>query len=191
MQLNLPFCSLLANKAEAKADALGIPMVIALADAHGEPVYFARMPGSLPASTQIAASKAYTASVLRMPTEQVGALAQPGEMLYGIQNSMDGNIVLFGGGLPLCIKGEVIGAIGISGGTVEEDICVAEAATRFIKQVEAFHDLTCPLVPPGIRWTTDLGHRLIRILDAQLTDMDAEQTQALAGAILLGKTASS
>ena len=78
-------------------------MAIAVVDSEGGLQLFKRMDGALPVSTELAVSKAYTAAVLRMPTHQVGELAQPGEALYGIQHTHNGRIILFGGGYPLCI----------------------------------------------------------------------------------------
>lgn len=105
-----------------------IPMVIALADAEGELLHFTRMEGSLPASRAIAINKAYTAAALRMPTHELGPLCQPGQELYGIQHALDGRAVLFGGGFPLLLDGRILGAIGISGGTVAQDMEVAAQA---------------------------------------------------------------
>ena len=111
---------LLASIAEDKASHMAIPMAIAFVDERGGLVFFTYMDGYLPAGTEIAISKAYTSATLQMATSEVGKLAQPGEMLYGIQNMFNGRIVLFGGGLPLYLNGKVVGAVGVSGGTVKD-----------------------------------------------------------------------
>lgn len=128
--LTLRECLRILDAAEAKAVETGVPMVLALTDPGGNLKAFRRMDGALLASVSIAINKAYTAVALRMDTEQVGRLAQPGAPLYGIETTNSGRIVTFGGGLPLRIGGEVVGSLGVSGGTVEQDIAVAEAGVR-------------------------------------------------------------
>ena len=185
MQLNLAFCTLLAGAAEAKAAAMDVPMVIALVDARGELLYFARMAGALPASTEIAVAKAYTAAALRMPTEQAGALVQPGQSLYGIAAGLSRPVITFGGGRPIRFKKETIGAMGVSGGTVPQDMSVVDAGLACCEKIEAFYDLTAALVPAGIRWTAAAGPALQRMLGELLPAVDAEQIRALAAGILL------
>ena len=138
MRLPYPLAEILAHAAQAEARNLGIPMALAIVDAEGGLQLFMRMDGALPASTELAMSKAYTAASLRMPTDAVGKLAQPGQMLYGIQHTHNGKIVLFGGGLPLYLDGVVVGAIGVSGGTVEQDVRVAQPAVQTLKEVEGW-----------------------------------------------------
>ena len=122
MRLPYVVAEILVSVAEAEASNMAVPVAIAVVDAEGGLQLFKRMDGTLPASTELAVSKAYTAAVLRMPTHEVGELAQPGGMLYGIQQTHNGRIILFGGGYPLCIQGQIVGAIGVSGGTVEQDM---------------------------------------------------------------------
>jgi uncharacterized protein GlcG (DUF336 family) len=86
------------------------------------------MDGALLASVDIAQNKAYTAASLELTTETVWEVSQPGEPLYGLGETNDGRIVTFGGGIPLEENGRVVGAVGVSGGSVEEDVTVAEAA---------------------------------------------------------------
>jgi uncharacterized protein GlcG (DUF336 family) len=153
MKLSYTLARLLGNFAEVQALALGIPMAIGIADEKGGLLFFARMDETLPASTEIAVSKAYTSAVLRKSTHEVGKLAQPGEPLYGIQHTHQGKIVLFGGGLPLRLKGNVAGAVGISGGTVKEDIQIAETV------VDAGHKLQETL--EQMRYPLPTGHIFI------------------------------
>ena len=185
MQLNIPLCTLLAQKAEAKAQEIKVPMVIAFTDDRGDLLHFSRMAGALPASIQIAISKAYTSAALRMETERVGALAQPGQTLYGIQNSMERPIALFGGGKPLCIEEKVVGAVGISGGTVEEDVLVAGAVTMLFEKMAALAPALFPMVPRDIQWTSHLGRRLNRAFEEPLGNVHGDEIDALMGAILL------
>ena len=115
---------------EAKADQIGLPYNIAVVDAGGHLVAFSHQDGALVASIDLAIHKAFAARACDISTRDLAELAQPGKPLYGIQWSNSGKIVIFGGGLPIRRKGIVIGAIGASAGTVEQDIAVAEAAAE-------------------------------------------------------------
>jgi uncharacterized protein GlcG (DUF336 family) len=116
------------TSANAAARALNVPCSIAIVDVSGQPLSFARQDCALAGSVQLAIDKAFTAHIFNNRTDVLNALAQPGAELYGIQNSHDGRVVVFGGGIPIREDGRTIGAIGVSGGTVAEDIAVAEAA---------------------------------------------------------------
>ncbi|MDR1649239.1 MAG: cob(I)yrinic acid a,c-diamide adenosyltransferase [Synergistaceae bacterium] len=110
-----------------KAEKGGVPMAMAVCDAQGELVLFARQEGVLPVSVGLARKKAFTAAQLRLPTSELAELTRPGAMLWGLQS--DSNLVVFGGGIPLFSEGnEAEGAVGVSGGTVDEDVAVAKAA---------------------------------------------------------------
>ena len=111
---------------ELAAEQMGVPMVLAVCDGAGDPVAFLRMDGALPVSLTLAPKKARTAVRLRMTTAQLTSLVQPGAMLYGLTGDPD--IVAFGGGIPLRRGDEVCGGVGVSGGSVEQDIAIAEAA---------------------------------------------------------------
>jgi uncharacterized protein GlcG (DUF336 family) len=185
MPLTLPLCTLLIEAAEARATAMGVPMAITLADDRGEMLTFARMVGTLPASTEIAVAKAYTAAALRMPTEQVGLLAQPGEMLYGIQSSMKRQIVTFGGDRPLFLGERVIGAIGISGGSVIEDMAVVDSVMAAFQAMKTFRPAAATIVQPGIDWSTARVQRLRQAFHEQLPLLAEEEMMALTGAVLL------
>lgn len=118
---------------EAKAEQIGIPYNIAVVDAGGHLLAFSRQDGALIGSIDLAIHKAFTARACDISTGDLAELAQPGKPLYGIQGSNEGKIVIFGGGLPIRRKDVVIGAIGTSAGTVEQDIQVAEAAVGAIE----------------------------------------------------------
>jgi uncharacterized protein GlcG (DUF336 family) len=113
--------------ARAKAEEIGVSMDIAVVDAGNNLTAFARMDGAWLGSIDIAQNKAYTARAFDMPTKALVPLVQPGQPLYGIEASNDGNLIVFAGGIPLEAGGEIIGAIGVSGGSVEQDHEVAEA----------------------------------------------------------------
>lgn len=129
---------MLVAAAREAALAQGVPMAVAVVDAEGGAQWFARQDGTLPVSTELAMNKAYTAAVIRMPTDELGRLAQPGAALYGIGNGHDGRIVLFGGGFPLCLDGRVVGGIGVSGGSVAEDMAVAKPALDLLAAMAAW-----------------------------------------------------
>ncbi|MEW9077006.1 heme-binding protein [Terrisporobacter glycolicus] len=131
VELNLQSAKKIAEFAEEKAKQIKVPMVISIVDDGGNVILVHRMEDSLLASIDLSLNKAYTAVSLKMPTDKLKDLCKPGEVLYGIQNT-NNRIVIFGGGIPFKYRGKVVGAIGISGGSVEEDMCVCEYAIRKI-----------------------------------------------------------
>ncbi len=113
---------------EHKALELGIPYNLAVVDSGGGLVAHVRMDGAWLASVDLAINKAWTARAVDMPTEALAQLAQPGQQGFGINSTNHGRIVVFGGGIPVKVAGSVVGAVGASGGSVEQDIAVARAA---------------------------------------------------------------
>ena len=113
--------------AEAKAESLGIAYNIAVVDASGHLLAFSRQDGALIGSIDLAIDKASTARIFDKSTSYLASLAQSGEPLFGIQESNAGKVVIFGGGIPITFGGNIVGAVGASAGTVEQDIAVAEA----------------------------------------------------------------
>lgn len=114
--------------AEAKASSLQIAYNIAVVDSGGHLLAFVRQDGALIGSIDLAINKAVTARVFDKSTAVLSALAQPGQPLFGIHQSNSGKVVIFGGGVPVVIDRTIVGAVGTSAGTVEQDIAVAEAA---------------------------------------------------------------
>lgn len=116
--------------AQKKAAELDLKMNIAIVDAGANLVAFARMDGAWLGSVDIAIKKAKTARFFDMPTGDIGGLSQPGGPLYNIEHSNQG-LITFPGGIPLKnSNGEITGAIGVSGSTVENDHTVAEAGLK-------------------------------------------------------------
>jgi uncharacterized protein GlcG (DUF336 family) len=111
--------------AEEKAASIGVPMVITVLDEGGNMIAQHRMDDALIVSVEISKNKAYTSLSIKMPTHKLGELAQPGKALYGIQNV--NRMIIFGGGFPIKSGDKIIGAIGVSGGSVEEDMQCAQA----------------------------------------------------------------
>lgn len=116
-----------------KAEAIKVPMNIAIVDAGGNLKAFYRQEDAFIGSIDISIKKAVTARYFNMPTRALGAASQVGKSLYGIEVSNNG-LILFAGGVPLVdSKNVIIGAIGVSGGSVDEDESVAMAGAAVIK----------------------------------------------------------
>ena len=117
----------IVKAAYEKAKELGVKMNIAVVDAGANLKAFVRMEEAWLGSIDISIKKAKTARFFDMPTGEIGKLSQPGESLYQIEVS-NGGLISFPGGVPLKnADGEIIGAIGVSGSTVDDDQVVAEA----------------------------------------------------------------
>jgi uncharacterized protein GlcG (DUF336 family) len=126
--LSLQEAKQMLSAAEAKAGSLGIPYCVAVVDAGGHLVAFLRQDGALIGSIDLAINKAATARIFDKTTADLATLAQSGRPLFGIQESNSEKVVIFGGGVPVIWDGTIVGAVGASAGTVEQDIAVAEAA---------------------------------------------------------------
>ncbi|GAC1364801.1 MAG: heme-binding protein [Acidobacteriaceae bacterium] len=114
--------------AEKKADELGQPMNIAVVDEGGNLLAFERMENAWRGSIDISINKAFTSRAFDITTKDLGNNSQPGQQFFGIHVSNGGRIMIFAGGIPLTRDGKVVGAVGISGGSGEQDHAVAEAA---------------------------------------------------------------
>ena len=114
--------------AEECADEIGQPQNIAVVDAGGNLVSHIRMDGAWIGSVDIAINKAFTARAFDLPTADLAADSQPGGQFYGIEQTNEGRVVIFAGGVPLKRDDQVVGAVGVSGGDGEQDTKVAEAA---------------------------------------------------------------
>jgi uncharacterized protein GlcG (DUF336 family) len=113
---------------EKKATELGIPYNLAVADAGGNLITHVRMDGAWLGSIDISIHKAFTARAFDMSTEDLSKMAQSGKPLFGINTTNHEKIVIFGGGMPVKVGDQVVGAVGASGGTVDQDQKVVEAA---------------------------------------------------------------
>lgn len=110
-----------------KAREIGSPSSVAVFDNGRELIAFARMEDALLASVEIAQGKAYTAACLKMPTAELAPLTEPGGPFYGMENTHHRPMVVFAGGVPIEAGGEVVGAIGVSGGSGDQDAEIAAA----------------------------------------------------------------
>lgn len=125
--ISLSAAAKVVEAARKKAEEIDVPMNIAVVDAGNNLTAFSRMDGAWLGSIDIAQNKAYTARSFDMSTKDLAPLCQPNQPLFGIHASNQGRLIIFAGGIPLMSGDEVIGAIGVSGGSVEEDHEVAEA----------------------------------------------------------------
>jgi uncharacterized protein GlcG (DUF336 family) len=131
--MTLDRARLLIETAIEKAKQIGQPMNIAIVDAGANLAAFVRMDGAWLGSIDIAINKAFTAKAFDISTLELGRNSQPGDQFFGIHGSNRGRVMIFAGGVPLKIDGQVVGAVGVSGGSGEQDQAVAEAA------VSSFH----------------------------------------------------
>ena len=125
--LDLADARQIIGAAERKAIEIGVPYNIAVADSGGGLVAHVRMDGAWLGSVDIAINKAWTARAFDMPTDALAGITQSGEQGFGLNTTNDGKVVIFGGGIPIKRDGVVIGAVGASGGSVEQDVAVARA----------------------------------------------------------------
>ena len=121
----LPLAKQVAEAVEAEAKRIGVNAVVALSDRAARPVLVHVMEDTYIASYDVALQKAFTVVALKMSTMDLKPLAQPGGSLYGIQVTNDCHIVIFGGGEPLKVGSRVIGGLGVSGGSEEQDAHLA------------------------------------------------------------------
>lgn len=113
---------------EKKAQELGVPYNLAVVDAGGALIAHVRMDGAWLGSIDISIHKAFTSRAFDMATQDLAKMSQSGKPLFGIHSTNHEKIVIFAGGMPVKMGGAVVGAVGASGGTVEQDQQVVEAA---------------------------------------------------------------
>jgi len=126
-KLTLSDAKIILEAAERKAQEIGVPMDIAVVDDGGNLLAFHRMDGAKITSIDIAINKAFTAAGARRATHEYADVAQPGKPAFGIHVSNQGRFMIFGGGLPIFVDGHIVGGVGCSSGTVDEDMTVARA----------------------------------------------------------------
>jgi uncharacterized protein GlcG (DUF336 family) len=122
---------LLLAGARKRAGEIGVPMCIAITDESGQLVAFERMDGGKTTSVTIAIDKAFTAAGAKRATHEYGTASQPGAPAYGINSAIAGRLMVVGGGLPVIVDGEVVGGIGISSGTPDQDRDCAQAGIEY------------------------------------------------------------
>lgn len=134
-KMTLDIAKRLAEAVEKKAAEIGVNAVVAVSNEGARPVLVECMDSSYIASYDVALKKAYTVVALKMSTTTLKKLCQPGRELYGIENTNDGQIVIFGGGEPLEYNGKIIGGLGVSGGSEAQDTLLAEYGRRILPDI--------------------------------------------------------
>ena len=133
-QMTLHLAEKLANAVLAEAKRIGVKAVVCISDAAGNPKLVKCMDDAYLASYDVAVNKAYTVVALKMSTIDLKPLAQPGASLYGIQFTNNGKIVIFGGGDPLKDEnGNIVGGLGVSGGSEEQDTALSEFGKTYFE----------------------------------------------------------
>ena len=136
-RMTLELALKLIEKVQERAAQWNMRVVTAVSDAAGHPVAVQCMDGAYIGSFDVALNKTYTSIAFQMSTEKLGRLSTPGESLYGIQFTNQGRIVIFGGGELLEQNGEIIGALGVSGGTARQDTELAAYGKTVFEEVIA------------------------------------------------------
>ena len=134
-KIHLEAAKKLTEKIEEEARRRGKQAVIAVCGPEGNPICVHVMDGAFLVSFDVAMKKAYTSVAVKMSTKELSVLAQPGGTFYGVDKMDGGKIVIFGGGVPLKIDGRIIGGLGISGGTGEEDHSLAEYGLSVLPEI--------------------------------------------------------
>lgn len=133
--MTLSLAEKIANAVLAEAKRIGVKAVVCISDAGGHPRLVKSMDDAYIASYDVAVNKAFTVVALKMATIDLKPLAQPGESLYGIQFTNGGKIVIFGGGDPLCNEdGKIIGGLGVSGGSEEQDTALSAFGKAYFER---------------------------------------------------------
>jgi len=120
----------IADRVEAESVKNKLPVAVTVIDIHGNIVLQQRMTGAPLFSLELSERKAYTSALIRVRTADLVPLVQPGAPLFALLSVSGGRYSAMGGGVPLSHEGEVIGGVGVSGGTTEQDIAIVEAALR-------------------------------------------------------------
>lgn len=132
-RLDLAEARVLIEGAAAKAGDMGVPMCIAIVDESGNLIAFERMNGGKISSVTIAQDKAFTAAAAKKATHDYNAVNVPGSLAFGIHTEVGGRISSVGGGLPVIVDGEVVGGIGLSSGTPQQDMDCAQAGLDYFE----------------------------------------------------------
>jgi len=132
-RLDLAEARLLIEGAAAKARDIGVPMCIAIVDESGNLIAFDRMNGGKTSSVTIAQDKAFTAAAAKKATHDYNSVNVPGSLAFGIHTEVGGRISSVGGGLPVIVDGEVVGGIGLSSGTPQQDMDCAQAGIDYFE----------------------------------------------------------
>ncbi|MGY0569891.1 GlcG/HbpS family heme-binding protein [Bradyrhizobium sp. RDM12] len=126
----LAFAKTIADRVEAESVRAKVPVAICIIDIHGNVVLQHRMSGAPTFSIEISERKAYTSALVGLRTADLFPLVQPGRELFPLMGLSGGRFCSMGGGAPLTREGQVVAGVGVSGGTVEQDVSILESALQ-------------------------------------------------------------
>ncbi|ASN59249.1 GlcG/HbpS family heme-binding protein [Latilactobacillus curvatus] len=122
---------------EARANELGVGVTMCVTDANANPIMLYHMPNANLVSLELAPKKAWSAIAMKMPTKEISEQVQPGAPLYDMSTMLAGKLVTFAGGIPLTTHNTIIGGVGVSGGSVEEDQSICQTiVTKILEGVQ-------------------------------------------------------
>ncbi|NMN74004.1 heme-binding protein [Rhizobium sp. 57MFTsu3.2] len=116
----------IADRVEAESSRVNVPVSVSVVDTHGNIVLEHRMNGALAFSMELSQQKAYTSALVQVRTADICQMVQPGQALYPLMSQ--GRFCAMGGGAPIDFEGKVVAGVGVSGGTVEQDVAILEGA---------------------------------------------------------------
>lgn len=135
LEFGLAVAKKIIAKVQQKAKEMGVNAVVAVANSAGHPIAVECMDNAYIASYDVAINKAFTVVSLKMTTKTLSSLAAPGGSLYGIQFTNGGKIVIFGGGDPLVHNGKIVGGLGVSGGSEEQDTALSAYGASLMNEI--------------------------------------------------------
>jgi uncharacterized protein GlcG (DUF336 family) len=126
----LAFAKNVADRVEAESARVNVPVAVCVIDIHGNIVLKHRMSGAPTFSIEISERKAYTSALVGLRTAELSPLVQPGQALFPLMGLSEGRYCSMGGGAPLRKDGQLVAGVGVSGGTVDQDVAILESALR-------------------------------------------------------------
>jgi len=126
----LAFAKSVSDRVEAQSKLAKVPVAVSVIDIHGNMILQHRMSGAPTFSIEISERKAYTSALVGQRTADISPLVQPGQPLFPLMGLSDGRFCSMGGGAPLTDDGQLVAGVGVSGGTVDQDVAILEAALR-------------------------------------------------------------
>ena len=129
----LAFAKNIADCIEAQSARVKVPVAVCVIDIHGNIVLKHRMSGAPTFSIDISERKAYTSALVGLRTADLSSLVQPGQALFALMGLSEGRYCSMGGGAPLTSEGQMVAGVGVSGGTVEQDVAILESAFQEVR----------------------------------------------------------
>jgi uncharacterized protein GlcG (DUF336 family) len=126
----LAFAKTIADRVEAQSARLKVPVAVCVVDIHGNIVLKHRMTGAPAFAPELSERKAYTSALVGIPTTELFPLVQPGQELFPLMGLSGGRFCSMGGGAPLSSEGQLVAGVGVSGGTVEQDVAILDMALQ-------------------------------------------------------------